>query len=312
MLLRIASHLYWMGRYIERMENTARTVEALYLTSSIAKGSSSSDLEWENLLAMTGRRDDFLARHGAISSTKLLRFILLDLENPSSLLTSLRTARENGRAVCGTLSPEMWEMLNTLWLDLREIDPAHLMIEGVGPLLDRVKEGAHLFRGTLERTLPQDDTVRLIGLGTVIERADHTARILIARFPSLLKDTEREAHYDASLKVLRSVGAAAAYRKLYRDGITPGQVVELLVLRNEIPASLHACLDRVNDLLKPLSRGIGPEAVRLAADLHLLLHDDQIGVILRHTLHEYLIDFTQGLQALSTEIDRALRTPICA
>lgn len=312
MLLRVSNHLYWMGRYIERVENTARTIEAVYLIPFSSKNMLSVQQEWESLLGMTGRRDDFLARYGPLSAQKILRFLLLDLQNPSSLLASLRAARENGRTVCGTLPSETWEILNALWLDLAQIEAERLLPEGVGSLLDRVKEGAHLFRGALNGIWSQDDAVRLIGLGALVERADHTARVLIARFPSLLKESEREANYDASMKLLRSVGAAAAYRKLYRDVITPGRIVELLILRDDVPPSLHACLDGINDLLKPLSRGIGPEATRLAADLHLLLHDDQIGVILRHTLHEYLADFSEGLRTLGAEIDRGLRTPICA
>lgn len=310
MLLRVADHLYWMGRYIERAENTARAVEAIYPTTP--KGSISADREWEDLLAATGRRDDFLTRLGSPTPAKILRFMLFDLENPSSLLASLRAARENGRAVCGTISPEMWESLNTLWLDLQEVDQRPLHSGGIIPFLDRAKEGSHLFRGVSRSTLAHEEVFRLIDLGGCLERADHIIRSLRSRYTSLIQNGARESHYDAWVALLRSVGAQAAYRQAYDDLVSPGRISELLILREDIPCSLHACLDRINDLLRPLSGGIGPEVVRLAADLHFLLHDPQIREILRNSLNDYLIDFTGALQRLGEEIAKGLRTPTCA
>ncbi len=312
MLLRVANHLYWMGRYIERTENTARAIEVTYQTSLLQTGAPSADREWEGLLTMVGQRDEFFARYGSPSAAKVLRFMIIDFENPASLLASLRAARENGRSVNGSLSPEMWESLNMIWLDLREVDEDRLLSVGVAPFLERVKEGAHLFRGVLHSTLTQEDVLRPIDLGTFIERADHTVRTLRARYACLLQQGEQETDYYAWVAILQSVGAAAAYRRLYRDLITPARVAELLILREEVPCSLHACLDRINDLLQPLSGGIGPEAVRLAADLHFLLHDGRIRKTLQHALHDYLVDFTGALHRLGAKIGEGLRGQACA
>lgn len=311
MLLRVADHLYWMGRYIERAENTARAIEAIYPTSLLPKGSPSADLEWEGLLAMIGRKDDFLARHGPLSPVKVLRYLLLDLENPSSLLASVRAARENARSVSGAISPEMWESLNVLWIDLQEVEGDRLFPGGVVPFLERVKDGGHLFRGVIHSTLTQEEVFRLIDLGTFLERADHIVRILSARASHLSHEEESESHAYAWVMILRSLGATAAYRRIHRHLVTPGRVTEFLILKEEIPCSLHACLDRINDLLRPLSGGIGPEVVRLAADLHFLLHNSQIRTILRNALHDYLADFAGTLQKLSDEIDKGLRIPTC-
>ena len=312
MLLRAADHLFWMGRYIERVENTARVLEATSQAALLPKGGHPSDREWEGLLVMIGRKGDFFARYGLPSAAKILRFMILDMENPSSLMVSLRAARENARAVCGAISPEMWESINALWLDMREIDEARLLSEGSAPFLDRIQEGTCLFRGISHSTLTRDDLVRPIDLGTFLERADHTVRTLGARYPGLLQNGEEESDDDAWSAILRSVGAAAAYRRLHRDRIVPEQVAELLILREEVPCSLHACLDRINDLLSPLSRGIGPEAIRLAADLHFLLHDPRTRNTMKRSLYEYLIDFTHALQRLGAEIDRGLRGEVCA
>ncbi|HZR45437.1 MAG TPA: alpha-E domain-containing protein [Candidatus Manganitrophaceae bacterium] len=312
MLLRAADHLFWMGRYLERVENTARVLETTCEASLLPKGRRSADREWEGLLVMVGRRDDFLARYGAPSAAKVLRFMIVDLDNPSSLLASLRAARENARSVCGAIPPEVWESINGLWLDLKEIDETGLLSEGEASFLDRVQEGTDLFRGIVHSTLSRDDVYRPIDLGTFLERADHTVRTLGARFPGLLQNGESVENHDAWSAILRSVGAAAAYRRLHRDLIVPERVAELLILREELPCSLHACLDRINDLLSPFSRGIGPEAVRLAADLHFLLHDLRLRQKLKHTLHEYLTDFARALQRLGAEIDRGLRGEVCA
>lgn len=312
MLLRIAGHLFWLGRYLERVENTARAVEATTRTALRPGGASRADREWECLIDLAGSRDDFAARLGVPSPAKVRRFVLLDLENPSSLLSSLRGARENGRAACGTISPEMWEILNGLWLDLRETDAERLPPEEALSFLNRMKDGARLFRTALDSTLLEENVLRLISLGASLERADHTARVLIARAPALLDEADREPPREAAVWVLRSVGAVAAYQSLYRDIITPGRLVEFLILRDNVAASLHACVDRINELLFPLSRGIGPSALRLAADLHLLLHNDRAGLILRHTVYDYLVDFTKELGALGVEIEKGFRSPICA
>jgi uncharacterized alpha-E superfamily protein len=311
MLLRVADHLFWMGRYIERFENTARILEVTH-EASLLKGSHASDQEWEGLLSMVGRQEDFMTRYGAPSAMKVLCFMIVDLENPSSLLVSLQAARENARAVCGTISPEMWENINALWLDLRELDGARLLTGGAAAILDRVKEGAHLFRGIIHSTLTEEEVFRMIDLGTFLERADHTVRMLSARYASKPQNGDREGNDDSWAAILESVGAAAAYQRLYHDLIVPDRVAELLILREEIPYSLHACMNRINDLLGPLSRGIGPEAVRLAADLHFLLHDGRIREILKYALYERLVDFTNALQRLGAEIDKGLRGQVCA
>lgn len=312
MLLRIAGHLYWLGRCLERAENTARSLEAFCGASFLRRGAPSTEPGWEGLLMMIGRRGDFLTRYDAFSAANVLRFMLFDLENPVSLLSSVRAARENGRSACGTLFPETWEALNTLWIDLKEVDPDRLSPDRVGPFIDRIKEGADLFHGTVLRALPHDVPSRMIGLGAAIERADHTARVLIAGAPSLLEKSRGEAGYYASIKLLRSVGAAAIYRKRHRDPVAPEKVVEFLILDDRSPSSLHACLDRINELLEPLSRGIGREALRLSSDLHFLLHNDQAGVILRNALPEYLVDFTSALCGLDLEIGKQLQGERCA
>lgn len=311
MLLRTANHLYWMGRYLERTENTARAIEGAVQVASLPNRYAVE--VWDGLLAMIGLKEEFFERYHAPSTADMLHFILFDPENPASLLSSLRAARENGRAACATLSSDAWESLNALWLDLNELDQYHLLSGGITPCLVRVKEGARLVRGALEGTLVQEEALRLITLGSMLERADHLVRVLRARTPFLLSVANHdEAIYYASAAVLQAAGAVESYRKVYRDVITPWRVIELLVLRPESPCSLRVCLDRVVDSLGTPDDDGGGEAARLAGDLRRHLCDEQMALMLRQTLPEQLADFAVGFRRLSDGIDAGLKVPLCA
>jgi uncharacterized alpha-E superfamily protein len=309
-LLRTADHLYWMGRYMERAENTARAVEGAVQAASLPTRYTVE--AWDGLLAMIGLREEFLERYHAPSTADMLHFILFDPDNPSSLLSSLLAARENGRAACATLSSDAWESLNALWLDLNELDQYHLLSGGITPCLVRVKEGARLVRGALEEALVHEEALRLITLGSMVERADHLVRLLRARTPFLLSVAEHdEAIYYASAAVLQAAGAAESYRKVYRDVITPWRVIELLVLRPESPCSLRACLDRISESFGG-SDGGGGEAASLTGDLRRHLNDEGMALTLREALPEHLADLANGIRRLNDRIVAGLKVPLCA
>ena len=310
MLLRIAEHLYWMGRYLERAENSARAVDSAAQHALLPDRDAEA---WDGLLAMVGLRDEFRERYHAPSTADLLHFILFDPENPSSLLSSLKAARENGRAACATLSPDAWESLNGLWLDMNELDQYHLLSGGVTPCLVRVREGARLIRGVLDATLVQEETARLLALGTMLERADYLVRLLRAKTPSLLSANElNETSYYACTALLQAAGAVESYRAVYRDVVTPWRVIELLILRPENPCSLRACIDRIADGLNAVDGNGRGEAARLAEELRRLLRDERTAALLRQALSEHLADFADTLRRLGAEINQELRVPLCA
>ena len=310
MLLRIADHLYWMGRYIERAENTARAVEGAYHASLLPKGYALED--WDSLLGMLGLRDRFPEPGRSASIQELLRFVTLDLENPSSILSSLRAARENGRATCGTISLDAWGSLNALWLDLSEIDPSRLISDGAPPLLARLNEGIQLFRGVIQSKLDHDEVTQWTGLGIFLERADYMTRILRARCPFLFKAAKGDAAYYSSMALLRWAGAVEAYRKLYRNGVMPGKVIDLLVLNEETQCSLHACLDRISIFLSHNSDGMGGNAAGVATDLHRLFHEPRDRDLDGQDLSSRLADVAVGLRGLAEEIDRWFQETPCA
>ena len=216
-------------------------------------------------------------------------------------------ARENARAVRGAITGEMWESINATWLELNRMSPT-LSGNRLTPFFDWVKERSHLFRGVTLGTILKDDALNFIRLGTFLERADNTARILDVKYHILLpsvKDVGGAADYYQWGALLRSVSAFEAYRKIYRDVISPLRVAELLVLRADMPRSLHACLNEVDSTLEIINGSTGREARRCAGEMHAALHFSRIEDIFADGLHEYLTDFLGRTASLSKEIRSA-------
>ncbi len=312
MLSRIASNLYWMARHFERAENVARILDVTYRMSLVPQGSMSVDQEWAAPLLTTGLHRDFLKKYQTSTPRDALRFMVLDPENPSAICTALQNARQNGRAVRSAISSEMWEVLNGAWLEIRQISEADLENDGITHFFDRVKTHSHLFRGVTFGTMLHDEGFHFLRLGTYIERGDNTARILDTKYHVLLssvKDVGGAADYYQWGAVLRSVSAFEAYRKIYRDVVSPRRVAELLILRDDMPRSMHSCVNELYDLLKSVGGSAAGESKRLAGDLHARLHYGRVDDIFKHGLHEYLTDFLQRIAALGDEINREYLWP---
>ncbi|MDP2025052.1 alpha-E domain-containing protein [Sulfuriferula sp.] len=308
MLSRTADHLFWMARYIERAENTARVLDVAHRSALLPDDSEGAEAHlWYAPLNICGSAEAYQAKHGMAEALAVTRFMALDPDNPASIYTSLMLARENARAVRGAITSEMWESINGTWLDLNRMMPTlnPMRLEG---FFDWVKERSHLFRGVTLGTTLKDDALHFNRLGTFLERADNTARILDVKYHILLpsvKDVGGAADYYQWGALLRSVSAFEAYRKIYRDVISPLRVAELLILRADMPRSLHACLNEVDSTLEIINGSSGHEARRLAGELHASLHFTRIEDVFRHGLHEYLTTFLGNTLALSTEIRSA-------
>ncbi len=245
MLSRVASNLYWMSRYVERAENTARVLDVAWRMSLLVKEKRLQDQEWFAPLNITGTLFPFSGRHSTVCTKEVLHFMALDPENPSSILSCALHARENARAVRGSITSEMWEVVNATWLEMQHMTEERMYARGISSFFDWVKERSHLFRGVTSGTLRRDDAWHFSFLGTHMERADSTARILDVKYHVLLPsvaDVGGAVDYYQWSAVLRSVSAFESYRKSYRDVITPLRIAELLVLRDDIPRSLHFCM----------------------------------------------------------------------
>jgi uncharacterized alpha-E superfamily protein len=260
---------------------------------------------WGGMLKIMELEDAFHVRHDAITPEAVLTFMIFDRENPGSIYRCLRSTRENAHAVRGTLTSELWETSNETWLKMRDFTLAKMMESGPGAFFEWVKYRSHLSRGVTIGTMLQDESLRFIRLGTFLERADNTARILEVKYLNLLPGSEDDVHtadYYQWSALLHSVSAFEVYRRVYRDQITPLRVAELLVLRADMPRSLARSMKEVYSNLSRLSNVRSAETERLAGELESHLHFGRIESIFEGGFRQYLEDFRDRIFDLGCRI----------
>lgn len=316
MLSRTADHLYWMARYTERAENTARLLDVNYQTSLLPQSAEVAKYGWQGLLSISELMPAFAAKHGQITPEATMEFMVKDESNPSSILSCLRAARENARAVRGTLTTESWETMNTTWLDVNRMLRGGEFERDPGAFFEWVKFRSHLSRGVVLGTMLQDDAFHFARLGTFLERADNTARLVDVKFHALNTEffgaaTEEDQEYDFYhwSAILRSVSAFEVYRKVYRDVIRPERVAELLILRADMPRSLHACMHEVVMNLDKVRNQQSAETQRRAGKLLAELQYGQVEEILATGLHAYLTQFLDRVNELGMRISQDFLVP---
>lgn len=198
MLSRTAADLYWMSRYLERAENLARMLEVSYSLSLMPQAGRSDGLdELAMSLLSSGTLDSYLERHKQLDAERMLHFFALDEENPASIYNCLRAARGNAHAVRGRITADMWENLNATWLEMRSIAAGGLARHGISHFCDWVKQRSHLFRGATSGTIMRNDAYCFIRLGTFVERADNTLRLLDARYEMFGEESEEVSDLSA-------------------------------------------------------------------------------------------------------------------
>lgn len=316
MLSRTADHLFWMSRYTERAENTARMLDVNYQASLLPQTSEMALLGWQGLLSISELQGRYAELHGDVSPQKVMNFMVKDENNASSIVSCLKAARENARAVRGTLTTEVWETLNQTWLEVKRMVEAGAFEHDPGQFLEWVKFRSHLSRGVTIGTMLMDEALHFMRLGTFLERSDNTARLVDVKFHALQgeffgsatdKDQEHDFHHWSA--VLRSVSGFEIYRKVYRDVIKPERVAELLILRHDMPRSLHAGLNGVVENLNLIAIDPSSETQRCAGKLRAELKYGRIDDILATGLHAYLTQFLDRVNELGAHISRDYLVP---
>ena len=316
MLSRTADHLFWMARYTERAENTARMLDVLMQNALMPQKPSAVEQGWRALLRISELEPAFDAKYAELTQKDVIDFMVRDPENPSSIASCLMAARENARAVRGTLTTEVWETENSTWLELQQHLKSGLLEHNPSRFFEWVKYRSHLSRGVTLGTMLQDEAFNFIRLGTYLERADNTARILDVKFLQVESEEPKEAggqpdfYYWAAL--LRSVSAFEVYRKVYRDVITPARVAELLMLKPNMPRSLVACMAAVVANLKDVRNDLSHETERFAGKLHAELQFSSIDEILEAGLHDYLTGFLAAINELGNRLSGDFLVPLDA
>ena len=316
MLSRTADHLFWMSRYTERAENTARLLNVHYETSLLPQSAAVSEYGWVGILSLSELLPAYTARHGEVTAQGVMDFMVLDEGNPASIMACLKAARENARAVRGTLTTEVWETLNQTWLEIVRLRRAGAFERDAGEFFEWVKFRSHLSRGVTLGTMLQDESFHFLRLGTFLERADNTARLLDVKFHAVESDffgaaSERDIEYDFYhwSAILRSVSAFEVYRKVYRDVIEPERVAELLMLRHDMPRSLHHCIAEVVGNLRLVGADPQGATMRHAGRLRADLRYGQIDEILATGLHAFLTQFLDRVSQLGAHISRDFLVP---
>jgi uncharacterized alpha-E superfamily protein len=313
MLSRTADHLFWMSRYIERAENLARLLDVTWQMSLVPQSEEAANQSWNAVIALNSLEEAYAAKYSTVNGENVLRFMVSDPDNFSSIHSCLRMARENAHAVRGTVTTEMWETLNSTWLEAKDRQFDQLLSAGIGEYFEWVKMRSSLSRGVTIGTLLQDEAFNFIRLGTLLERADNTARILDVKYHVLRPHGEEEEGATDFYQwgaLLRSVSAFEVYRKVYRDVITPERVAELLILNPDMPRSLHFCLRGVVKNLELVANRHSGETTRQGGKLYSQLRYGNIGEILEAGLHEWLTEFMDSIYLLGDGISRDFLVPI--
>jgi uncharacterized alpha-E superfamily protein len=311
MLSRTADHLYWMSRYTERAENTARMLDVNYQTSLLPQSTAVAQVGWQGLLSISELTHAYQNIHGEVLPSRVMEFMVKDESNPSSIISCLKGARENARAVRGTLTTEVWETQNQTWLELNRRLKAGDFERDPGQFFEWVKYRSHLSRGVTVGTMLIDESLRFMRLGTFLERADNTARLVDVKFHAVQSDffgaaNAKDQEYDFYhwSAILRSVSGFEIYRKVYRDVISPERVAELLILRSDMPRSVHASMNEVVSNLEVLANEQSVETIRRAGKLRSELQYGVISEILANGLHAFLTQFLDRVNDLGMGISR--------
>ncbi len=330
MLSRTADHLFWMARYMERAENTARMLDVNYQASLMPQSADEAEKGWRGLLGISELTGDFAKRYGDVTPDSVMRYMVSDAENGSSIRNCLQAARENARAVRGTLTTEVWETQNQTWLEFQRMVKNESYLRDPSTLFEWVKFRSHLSRGVTVGTMLQDEAFHFLRIGSFLERADNTARLLDVKFHAVeseyhgfqtqsqngngegpaARDTEVDFYHWSG--ILRSVSGFEVYRKAYRNVIRPEKVAELLILRADMPRSLAACMQEVVTNLKMVANEQSTDTLRKAGRLQADLQYGRIDEILATGLHAYLTQFLERVGTLGVGISRDFLVPVAA
>ena len=312
MLSRTADHLYWMSRWMERAENLARMLDVHYRQSLLPHTPADLARDWKTTLVSLGVLDTYLARYGDIAARNCFEFLGFDRDHGISIVSCLREARENARAVRGSITSEMMETLNATWLEVHGLEVSAVIENDIGDFLEWVKYRSHLTRGVTLGTLLRDEADHFTRIGTFLECADGTVRMLLARTrPTTvtLLDDQMIPDLNGWTILLRSLSAFEVYRKVYRDAVTPWRVTELLVMRDDLPRSLGRCTSEVYENLRAVANDQSGETERRAGELQSMFHFGRLEHLVEPGLGSFLEAFLERLRDLGARIAQDFLVP---
>jgi uncharacterized alpha-E superfamily protein len=312
MLGRSANGIFWLFRYLERAENTARLIEAGF-RMALTRDSGAASEEWRSVLTTLGMQQAYAARHGSeISGNHVFNYLLRDRDNHASVLAMIEMARTNARMVRTGITREVWEAVNESWMTLKTVLGRPVSETRLGEVLDSIRRQATLVRGAMEGTMLRNDIYDFAGIGTFVERADNTARILDVKYYVLLPSLSAVGSSLDNVQwenVLRSVAGERAYRWLNAGQMDPRGIASFLILDKRFPRSLAFCYEQLASNMAYLAREYGGETHAHA--IHRAAQDRLAGLtieaIFEQGLHQFIGEFLACNYRLAQQIQRDYR-----
>lgn len=310
MLGKTAGGLYWMFRGLERAENTARLIEAgfrIALTRSVDPES-----EWKSVIVTAAQRQSYEAKYSGYDSAQVCDFLLCDRDNPSSVRSVIKTARDNARLTRTALTTEVWAAVNETWMLLDNILSKPVSETELPDVLGTIRQQSALVRGALHGTMLRNDIYDFCRLGTFIERADSTARIVDVKYHALLPAPSFVGSRMDNVQwemILRSVSAHRSFRWGVEGDYNAPNIANFLILDPRMPRSLAFCAKSLVENLAYLADAYEDEAASLkqAQKFHARLKDRDINHIFEEGLHEYLTSCMDAISELGQQIEQDYR-----
>lgn len=310
MLGKTAGGLYWMFRFLERSENTARLIEAGFRIALTRSKDPAS--EWKSVLTTAGVRSGYDSKYDVYAATNALDYLLRDIDNPSSVISSIENARTNARLVRTALTTEVWEAVNESWMGLKAALKKPVKETELPALLGEIRRHTALVRGALHGTMLRTDVFDFTQIGTAIERADSTARIIDVKYYTLLPSASAIGSTLDNVQwetILRSVSAHRSFKWLNNHDVSPASISEFLILDPRFPRSLSFCNRLLEESLGFLAKDYG---IRLPCHDMIDAQRDRmrehtIGSIFDEGLHPFITSFIQTNNAMGLQIEEDYR-----
>lgn len=310
MLGKTAGGLYWMFRFLERAENTARLVEAGFRIALTRSNDSAS--EWKSVVTTAGVRTQYDTKHDVYDATNVVDFLLRDADNPSSVMSVTESARMNARTVRTALTTEVWEAVNETWMTLKDVLKRPVKETDLPAILGIIRKQSALVRGAMHGTMMRNDIYDFAQIGTAVERADNTARIIDVKYYTLLPSASFVGSPLDNVQwetILRSVSAHRSFRWLNDDTMTSSGVADFLILDSRFPRSLSFCSLHLSTHLEYLAKdyGVRSHSNDLIDAQRAKLRDQTIGSVFDVGLHKFIGDFIRDNNAIGTQIEKDYR-----
>ncbi len=310
MLGKTAGGLYWMFRYLERAENTARLIEAGFRIALTR--SSDPESEWKSVIVTSAAQAAYEAKHSVYNSANVTDFLLRDPQNPNSVLSIIKFARDNARLTRTALTTEVWSAVNETWMMLTSLLKEPIPETDLPEVLGIIRQQSALVRGALHGTMLRNDIYDFCRLGTFIERMDSTARIIDVKYYALLPATSFVGSRMDNVQwetILRSVSAHASFRWAVDGEYNASNIASFLILDARMPRSLAFCASQISENLDYLSSDYGAQSKsrNMAQELNARIKNRDINAIFDEGLHEYLEAMLRDISALAFQIEEDYR-----